>query len=395
MNLNQFMNINEDKQNLIELCCGCGACVQGCPKDAISFKLNNKGFEYPYIDDEKCVSCGICVKKCQYINESEFINTYKEPKVYAVINKDCEELKRSSSGGAAFIIAKSIIDQEGIVFGAVYTDTMEVVHKKIDNIDELKKTQGSKYVQSNIGRTYVQAKEELKKGKKVLFIGTPCQIGGLYTFLSKEYNDLYTVDIICYGVPSPVIFKDYVKWKESKLHSKIKDINFRNKILGWGDSVTEIITDRGTKLNHSVNDEWYQTFLAHVLTRESCYHCKYTNINRKSDITLGDFWGIENFSHKLSTEKGLSKVLVSTKKGEKLFESVKEKMIFEKMEVNSAIRPNLLAPPEKVKNSDKFYRDYKNKGFYYAFKNNVKQSISLKIKVKKWIKIKLRSKANL
>jgi len=390
MNLNDYRT--DDKENWIEkFCCGCGTCEQICPRDAISMSISKTGFYKPVIDEEKCVQCGKCIQKCQLLSEANIIKTKKEPDVFVAANKNMEEIKKSSSGGLAFVLTKHILEQQGVVFGAVYNDSMEVVHCMIDCVQEIWRLQGSKYVQSRIGETYRQAETCLKEGRKVLFTGTPCQIGGLYHFLGKDYSNLYTIDIICYGAASPGIFKNYITWKENKTKGRIKHINFRSKLDRWGVSVTEIEYENRKKLiRYSDEDEWYQTFISHVATNEACHSCKYTNIQRKSDITLGDFWGIEKFRPDLERKHGLSKVLLNTDKGKELFEEIEDKIFKEDMKLETAIRPNLKTPPLKSERREKFFDDYDSFGFYVAYKNHVKKKVSFMRRVKRYIKIRIR-----
>lgn len=395
MNLNQYWNEGEENEaaGLRNLCCGCGVCSQICPKDAISLEKNSMGFYYPVINEENCIHCGICVKKCQCLSDRIFISTKEEPEVYAAVHKDLHRLKDSSSGGAAFVLAEYILEQQGVAFGAVYNDAMDIVHKKIELKEDLWRLQGSKYAQSKIGKTYQQVEECLKNGRKVLFTGTPCQIGGLYHFLGRDYPELYTMDIICYGVASPGIFKDYITWKENKTNGKIIHINFRNKLDKWGSSITEILySNRKSLYRYSDEDEWYQTFISHAATRESCHFCKYTNLQRMSDITVGDFWGIKKFKPDLECSRGISKVLLNTDKGKLLFESISNNITVDKMELKSAVRPNLLHPPSRNERREKFFEDYCALGFYFAFKNNVEEKVPLRRHLKRWLKIKIKSK---
>ncbi len=396
MNLNLYWGQGDDrkKESLESLCCGCGACMQVCPRNAISMEKDSKGFYYPVINEDKCIHCGICVKKCQCLSDKAFICTQKEPEVYAVVNKDLNSLKDSSSGGIAYVLAAYMLEQQGVVFGAVYNENMDIVHQMVDDKEELWRLQGSKYAQSRINKTYQQAEQCLKNGRKVLFTGTPCQIGGLYHYLGKDYPELYTMDIICYGAASLGVFKDYVSWKEKKTKGKIKHINFRSKLDRWGYSITVITYDNKKSLvKYSEEDEWYQIFLSHVATREACHYCKYTNLQRKSDITVGDFWGIEKFRPDLECEKGLSKVLLNTDKGKRLFANIDDRITKEQMVLESAIRPNLEHPPHRSEKRDEFFEDYCRFGFYSAFKNNVKNKIPFKRRLKGWLKIKIKSKA--
>ena len=395
MNLNEYMDkgIGEKNEGLKDLCCGCGACEQICPTQAIHLKINEEGFAYPVIEEKLCVNCGICVKKCQCIKEISVIKCAEEPRVYAAVNNDPQNLKRSSSGGVAFLLGKYIIEQKGVVFGAAYDEEMNIVHKKVETEDELWRLQGSKYAQSIIGRTYRETEESLKQGKKVLFMGTPCQIGGLYHFLGQNYPQLYTMDVICYGVPSSGIYKDYIKWKEKKAKGKIKNINFRSKIIGWGDSVTEIeFLNKRTRRCGSDEDEWYQTFISHVATRESCHHCKYTNFQRMSDITVGDFWGIEKYKPDMDCKAGISKILVNTNKGRELFDGIVPYIWYEEMDAEAAIRPNLQHPPKRSDKRKQFFEDYKAEGFYKAFMKNVRKPIPFKIYIKRRLKIAIKNK---
>lgn len=397
MNINQFWKdgVINGSGGLENLCCGCSACEQICPKNAISMNIDKNGFEYPVIDDSLCIDCGLCVKKCQYLAKESIIETKKEPLVYTAIAKNKEALKKSSSGGAAYELGEAILLEGGVVFGAVYNDKMEIVHKKIDKKEDLKYTQGSKYAQSKINGTYKEAKECLLKGQKVLFTGTPCQIGGLYNYLGQDYDNLYTMDIICHSVSSPGLFKEYIEYKEKKNGDKIVNINFRSKLDKWGVNITELeFEDGGKNIKYSEDDEWYKTFLSHIATRNSCHSCLYTNVQRKSDITVGDFWGIEKYKPNLDTTKGLSKVLVNTKKGEELFFECKDRFESEEMVLESAIRPNLQHPPKRNENREDFFKDCEKLGFYKAYEKYVKKKVPLKVKIKRWLKIKLKSNKN-
>lgn len=407
MNLNQYWNegAGENGEGLNKLCCGCSCCEDVCPKYAISMKMNENGFYYPVIDESKCVGCGLCIKKCQCISNekadikhkasiSHIIETKEVPKVYAVVSQNKKALLESSSGGISYELGACILSQGGVVFGAVYNDNMEIIHQKIDSLKELSKIQGSKYAQSRIRDIYKQVEECLKKGKKVLFTGTPCQIGGLYQFLGKDYRYLYTMDIICYGVASTGIFLDYVRWKEEKAKGKIKNINFRSKVDRWGISITEVdYMDKKKQFRYSDDDEWYQTFLSHMATRESCHFCMYTNVQRKADITAGDYWGIEKYKPDLNCRTGLSKVLLNTEKGERLFKEIQENVWTEQMEIESAIRPNLQKPPKRSEKREAFLTEYKKVGFYEAYRKYVVKKVPFKVKVKRWLKIKIKCKA--
>ncbi len=303
------------------LCTGCSACVSSCPKSCIEMKPDKDGFLYPEIDDTKCISCGKCRNTCPVLNRYKDDN--KEPEVMAAVNKKEDVRLNSSSGGVFSALAEKIISEGGVVFGAAYDKDFKVVHRAAENAEEIKAFRGSKYVQSEIGDSYRKAKEALESGRAVLFTGTPCQIGGLYACLNKEYDNLYTQDFICHGVPSPKVWKKYVKYREQAADSKTVNVSFRNKQNGWkrfsmrfdfvnGKDYTQILS----------NDLYMQGFLSHLFLRSSCHHCAFKNMHRKADITLADFWGVERIYPKRNDDKGVSLVMLQSEKGNALWVDV-------------------------------------------------------------------------
>ena len=214
-------------------CCGCQACFNICPKNAIEMIEDNEGFKYPSINKEKCIKCGLCEKVCPYVNEYSKKQILNESIAYGGWNLN-EEIRRiSSSGGIFTAIAKYIIEKNGVVCGAIFDENLNVVHDIVDNLNDLKKMNGAKYVQSDMRDNLKKIKKYLDNGRLVLFSGTPCQVSGLNSYLNKEYNNLYTCDIVCHGVPSPKVFNKYKKELEKDNSSKISFINFRDKITGW------------------------------------------------------------------------------------------------------------------------------------------------------------------
>lgn len=214
-------------------CCGCGACMNACPKDAIIMKSDKYGFIYPHINLQKCIECGLCVKSCRFINSE----TSAPQKVYAAANQNYNEIMNSASGGVFTAVAREFLKSGGVVFGATLSfdnGHANPHHIQIESVDDLWKLQGSKYVHSEIEFTYSHARIALQAGKKVLFSGTPCQIAGLKSYLKKDYNGLYTIDLICHGVPSGQFFDDYIQHKTHHIGATIKSFNFRDKHLGWG-----------------------------------------------------------------------------------------------------------------------------------------------------------------
>lgn len=304
-------------------CCGCGACAQGCPKQCIQMVPDKEGFLYPQIDKKQCVDCGLCEKICPFLNISNSIQTTK---AFAAYNPNPQARQNSSSGGIFSLFAEWIIQQRGVVFGASFNSEWKVVHTYITSFDELRKLQGSKYVQSNIEQSFKQAKSFLDKGEKVLFSGTPCQISGLNHFLKKEYPNLFTIDFICHGVPSPLIWKLYLEETISRYHinkNDINAINFRNKDKGWK-NFQLTINNQPYLLNESIAQNIYlRAFLSNLILRPSCHSCRTKSGCSKSDITIGDFWKVEDIIPEWNDNKGISAIIINSEKGERLFSNIK------------------------------------------------------------------------
>ena len=311
-------------------CCGCNACVQVCPKQCISMKEDREGFLYPEVNKDICVDCHLCEKVCPVLNQGK---ERKPLKVYAAKNKDEEIRRQSSSGGIFTLLAEQVIDEGGVVFGARFNENWEVVHSYTETKEGLAAFRGSKYVQSRIGDNYKKAEEFLKSGRKVLFSGTPCQIAGLKLYLRKEYENLLTVDFICHGVPSPGVWREYLReeiarqcdGKNSVLPHpiekvKIRHISFRDKKLGWKKysfALTLSVPDgHGAEntvlLSEPLNKNLFlRGFLADLYLRPSCYACPTKCLKSGSDVTIGDFWGIEKVMPEMDDDKGVSVVMVN------------------------------------------------------------------------------------
>lgn len=342
----------ENKEN----CCGCWACVNICPKDAITMVEDEKGFKYPKIDKEKCIDCGLCEKVCPIINNK---NVEKEVKAYACFNKNLETRMNSSSGGIFSLIANYILDLNGIVFGAQFDKEYNVVHSYIENQKDLYKFQCSKYVQSDVGDTYKKAKEFLDNDKYVLFTGTPCQIEGLYKFLRRDYDKLYTQDFICHGVPSPRVWRKYLKETNNMYNSQPKNISFRSKDNSWQDFELKIQYENNVYRNTQGKDTYLRAFLNDICLRDSCYQCNFKKKNRLSDFTLADFWGIDNIDKSMNDDKGISLVVVNSNKGKELFEKLKENLEYKEVNFDDAIKynMNMVSSVKMNKNREKFFND--------------------------------------
>ena len=320
-------------------CCGCYACYNICPKQCITMKVDEEGFWYPVIEQNKCINCNLCEKICPVINPIDRNTSLKLS--YAMKNKDEEIRLRSSSGGMFYLLAENIIRQNGVVYGAGFDGDFSVKHIKINKEQEIGLLQGSKYLQSSIGNTYVQVKKDLEGDKKVLFTGTPCQIEGLKNFLRKDYINLFTMDFICHGVPSPMIWKEYLNEIRDNKQGEIKKVYFRDKKLGWKLFSLKIIFEKDTYINDLNQDLYMKGFLQDLYLRPSCYNCKFKKINRLSDITVADFWGIDKVLPKMDDDKGTSLIIIHTDKGKQLFDILFDRMIVNEVNMNEALKYNL------------------------------------------------------
>lgn len=309
-------------------CFGCRSCEQVCPKKCIIMKDDHEGFLMPTINKEHCINCGLCVRSCPALIQSEHVEI--SPKVYAAVNNDFEIVRESTSGGVFRVLAEYFIEQGGYVFGCSWNVNLEAEHICVSEKKYLYKLSGSKYVQSNTLHSFGKVKDLLLLGKKVLFSGTSCQIAGLKAYLQKEYSNLFTVDVICHGVPSPLLFKRYLKWQEELIGSEILSIDFRNYDKSyWGQTYkSRIITNKKVVYRNSNFDPYYNAFLNSSTSRECCYSCIYANKNKSSDITLGDFWGVSNFHSNIFNKHGVSCVIVNTENGHDLMDNIKNHIDF-------------------------------------------------------------------
>lgn len=369
-----------------EQCCGCTACKNICPRHAITMKSDEEGFLYPIIDKDKCIKCKLCKKVCNFQKTINQDNELTNQLVYAVKHKD-EKIRRcSTSGGVFTAISDNIFDNNGIVYGAAYNSNMVVCHQRANNKEERNKFRGSKYVQSDLKNTFKEVKELLKEDKHVLFTGTPCQIDGLNSYL-KNINSkkLITCDIVCHGVPSPLIFKNYIELSEQKNKDKIINYYCRDKVNGWHSHTERAIYISGRQDYKSSTMQIYKTlFFSHNILRPSCHKCKYTNLNRCSDITIADFWGIEKSLPEFDDNKGVSLVLVNSDKGREMFGNIKKDINYKVSGTKECLQPQLQYPSRVASTRDEFWEDYKNKGFKFVAKKygryNVKNRLKFRIK---------------
>lgn len=358
-----------------QFCTGCHACCSICPTAAITMKYDQEGFLHPIIDMQKCIECGACERTCP-INRKKCLKN--KPIAYACISRNELHRMESSSGGIFTVIAESVIEKGGIVFGAAFNDDLEVEHMGVDSVELLHKLRGSKYLQSTIGHSYQEAKSELESGRLVLFTGTPCQISGLKSFLGKEYDNLVTQDIICHGVPSLKVWKKYLDYQRKKYESSIcvdKRPSFRDKSNGWQRFSMLIHFNNGKKYIKSLDtDAYIRLFLQNLTLRPSCYNCHFKSLSRESDITLADFWGVETICKDMFDDKGVSLVFVNSKLGERLFDEIKSDLMYKTVDLETVVKHNTAAyqsvPMPLLR--DDFFDEIDNTEFVKIIKKYVK-----------------------
>lgn len=302
-------------------CTGCGACVQMCPKNCISFVEGELGTFFPQIKTTSCIECGLCEKVCPIGKET---SVKEKQKFFAAVNKDKDILQKSTSGGFFSAIAQYVLGQNGVVYGCSFTEDFQVKHTRVEQACDLEQLRGSKYVQSNTCNTFKEAKDDLDAGRMVLYTGTPCQIAGVKSFLGKEYGNLITVDIVCHGVGSQAFFDKYMQFMNQR-HGKVRELQFRGKeFAGWSCGGGVVVVDpldssrAIRKPYYDYNNYYYHYFLHGDIYRESCYTCEYANINRPGDFTMGDFWGVESYHLGGDTKDGCSLVIANTSKANAL-----------------------------------------------------------------------------
>lgn len=374
-------------------CCGCEACVQACPKQCISFIQDSQGFYYPSVNASSCINCGICSKVCPILNVEEDYHLPLSTPIYATYNKNSFQRKTSSSGGVFELLATHVIRHDGVVFGAVFDEDWNVKHSYADNLSQIDQLKRSKYVQSRIGNSYADVRKFLKQGRLVLFVGTPCQVAGLKGFLRKNYENLLTVDVVCHGVPSPMVWQKFLQEQKQNILQqydgaqgktvKITAVSFRDKVKSWRryhlsytykvmkDGINAIDPDSiaETFSQYVWENDYMLSFLHDYANRPSCFDCKFRNGKCHSDLTLADFWGIENLTkeEELAGDKGTSLVMSHTSKGDVILKelpcSLKEFAFSKSFAGNPAVFHNWQKPISQ----DLFFRECKHKTLRQAF----------------------------
>lgn len=372
-------------------CTGCSACASICPKGAIKLVEDDEGFKHPVIDQDKCINCGLCKRTCPVLNTNENSSLNKS---YVAYNKNDKVKKTSSSGGIFDAIARVILKDNGIVIGASFNNEMKLKHIAIEKIEDLEKLKGSKYLQSDLDNVFSYIRENISK-RKVLFVGTPCQVAGLHAYLKKDYDNLVCIDLFCHGVPSPKLFSKYIKELENNIDSKVIKYNFRDKKTGW-DTYSNTVTFSSNKEISELqsNNSYMRLFLSDIALRESCYNCNFKIGNKYSDITLGDFWGVQKYYPEMYNKTGVSAIIINTEKGQQIFESISNNLEYKECELEEIIdgNPSLKSSGKYPAKREKFFKDidnldikelskkYTNTSVIAKFKNKLKKLIKKIIK---------------
>lgn len=347
-------------------CCGCSACKHICPTQAVTMQSDSEGFLYPVTDNAKCINCGACKKVCPVSGKHSQNHARK---AFAVKHKDYDTRITSRSGGVFIAISDYVLKRNGTVYGAGFSDDLSVCHLRTETAKERNRLKGTKYVQSDVADTFSKVKADLKNGMYVLYSGTPCQIAGLMNYLKNtDTEKLITCDIICHGVPSPQIYADYLKYCEKKYGGKVTKFDFRDKTFGWRSQKEAIWVD-DKKYN---TNEYAYLFSGLDVYRPACYECKFANIDRPADFTLGDFWGIDVLVKGFSDNKGVSLLFLNTDKAEAVFDGITNDIDYEPTVIDKVIpfNPNLYRPTAVPKDREKFWKNYHKKGFNYVLKKN-------------------------
>lgn len=388
--MERFIKIEKESD-----CCGCRACENICPKNAIKMVQNKEGFLYPEVNKEKCINCGLCKKICPWINNIERKDYLENPLCFAAKSKNKEIQKSSSSGGMFATIAEEILEKNGIIVGSTIDENLKVKHILVDKKEKLSTIMGSKYVYSDLNNIFSQIKNLLNNGKIVLFSGVPCQIAALKSYLMKDYDNLILVEVICHGTPSQKLFTKYIEFLEKKYKGKILKYEFRNKKAAyWGTYKSLITIEKNKKIiqkkKNADFDQYYWSFLNSKNYRESCYKCKFAKNERNADFTLGDFWGIEKILPEMVDYDGISVLIINSKKGKNIFENIKNKIEYKRVDYDTICKYNgqLKFPPVRESVRDNWYQKIDENNFIKSikitpnFRDYVKIIIPQKLKFK-------------
>ena len=380
-----------------KLCTGCTACKNTCPKQCIEMQMDKNGFVYPKIKDlSACIECRKCERACPVLGNIRFSN---QTVAYAAFSKNEKMRMESSSGGIFSELAKEILLQGGVVYGAAYNEQFEVQHCCVDTVDDLRKLRGAKYAESDLGNSFSDILKRLKTGQKVLFSGTPCQVAGLKSFLGKEYDNLFCIDFVCHGIPSPTVWKNYVEYRAKKdANGELpKNINLRSKHTGWSKYQYSNVFEykNGKKYSAlSIDSLFMKLFVGDYISRESCENCKFKGYNRVSDITLGDFWGIWDIDPQMDDDKGTSVVLIQSEKGQQLWNIIRDQIVYKEVSLEQASEqnPSMLVSSKAHENRKNVLDKIREEHFDECEKIFAQQQSTLIIKVKRKINMLIKKR---
>lgn len=349
-------------------CNGCSACASICPTKCITMLKDAEGFLYPSVSESECIGCSLCEKACEKASATP---TDKDTAAFAVRAKEDEVRRESSSGGIFSLLAQSTLDKGGAVFGASLCSDMKVRHVCVERMEDIPLLRGSKYVQSEIGDSYKRAKDILSEGREVLFSGTPCQVGGLFSFLGRGYDNLLCVDIVCHGVPSPYAWEKYLEMREEKARATAVGASFRDKSAGWRDfSMRVDFSDGKSYVGSHRDDEYMKAFLSNLSLRPSCYNCRFKGVSRAADMTLADFWGVDKVLPEADDANGVSLVLAHSEKARRILDSISDVVTLHKAPVEDSLKYNRAATESvaRPKRRDAFMKKLLSSSFDSSLK---------------------------
>lgn len=364
--------IEKDKKN----CSGCTACMAVCPKRAITMHVDEEGFQYPSVDEKQCISCGLCEAVCPFQQQSEKKQQY--PQAYAMKHHNDKIRHNSATAGIFTAVSDVILHRGGIIYGASYDENFIVRHSGAVSAEERDTMRGSKYTQSDMGDVYRQIKKELTEGREILFTGTPCQVAGLKSYIIQSsgkqadnlMENLVTCDIICHGTPSPLIFHEWIQYMEKAAKSKIKDICMRDKDMGWMSHAWKVSMQNGRQYRENIWIQYYKHWMySHYILRPSCHHCVFTNLNRPGDITLGDFWNIDNVCPDMKDALGVASVLINSKKGEDILKQIEVNCEIKSIKTEDCLQEQLKESAKPAKDREAFWQCYAQKGLKGIIRN--------------------------
>lgn len=363
--------MNKVVLNIGKSCTACMTCFNICPQGAIVMQEDAEGFLYPHIEEVKCNDCGLCVRQCPERDDQK--NSRQESLIqrgyYGWHNNDMVR-KQSSSGGVFSALAEAVLAKDGAIFGAVYDIDSNIVKHTNSTLVDWTKMRKSKYVQSYIGDAYIDAKKFLKQGKLVLFVGTPCQIAGLKSFLNDKNDNLITCDFICHGVPPMKLLRNHLQVITDKYNSKVINFDFRPKTEGWSKHFFDALLVNGQKYHAPVQfDPYFGSFSRGMLQRHSCYICKYKLAQHSSDITLADYWGFRRHDPAILDERGLSLIMANTMKGDDFLHTIDKKTLtLNNVNWENAAYDYTKRTCVNLKKRDSFYKEYVDKGYHHVIR---------------------------